>query len=158
MNGTANSGSASGTSGGTGGGTGEVEAAIAGELSLLDPAVRASRSAAQRLLDPDFVEVGKSGRRWNRDEMLAELPEMEGSAESGARIEHSRMTGVLLAPGIVHLTYETVNRGVRARRSSLWRRRDDGAGWRVFYHQGTPVPPGSDENVSHRLGNLGEPA
>lgn len=122
--------------------TDEVQSAIAGELRLHDPAVRTSRADAERLLDPDFVEVGKSGRRWNREEMLAALPTFETSRDAGPRIEVSRMTGVLLAPGLVHLTYETVVDGQRARRSSLWRKGDDGAGWRIYYHHATPVPHG----------------
>lgn len=121
----------------------DVEAALAGELRLHDPAVRASRAEAERLLDPEFVEVGMSGRRWNREQMLVDLPEFETSSDTGPRIEASHMTGVLLAPGLVHLTYETLVDGERARRSSLWRRGDDGTGWRIYYHQGTPVPPDS---------------
>jgi hypothetical protein len=29
----------------------------------------------ERLLDPHFVEIGASGRRWSRQEMIAELLE-----------------------------------------------------------------------------------
>ncbi|MEV3993290.1 DUF4440 domain-containing protein [Streptomyces sp. NPDC049837] len=116
-----------------------VEEAVAGELRLADPAVRASRAEAARLLDPDFVEVGASGRRWSRAEMLAELPGMEGGSADGPRYEVTGMTGVQLGPDLVHLTYETVLAGRRARRSSLWRR-SPGGEWRMYYHQATPVP------------------
>jgi hypothetical protein len=118
-----------------------VDQAVAGELRLLDPAVRTSRTEAARLLHPDFVEVGASGRRWSRDDMLAALPEMAGGDPGGPGYEVSGMTGVALAPDLVHLTYETVMEGRRARRSSLWRRDPDlGGAWRLYYHQGTPVP------------------
>ncbi|MFI1783938.1 nuclear transport factor 2 family protein [Streptomyces rubiginosohelvolus] len=123
----------------------DVNAAIDAELQLLDPRVRASRSLAARLLDPEFVEVGASGRRWTYEEMLAALPDLDGGGgggEDGPRFEASGMGGVLLAPGIVHLTYETVFDGRRDRRSSLWRRRDGETGWRMYYHQATPVPAG----------------
>ncbi|MEV5580789.1 DUF4440 domain-containing protein [Streptomyces parvus] len=123
----------------------DVSAAIDAELRLLDPAVRTSRALAARLLDPEFVEVGASGRRWTYEEMLAALPELDGGGGSGEdrpRFEPSRMGGVVLAPGIVHLTYETNCSGRRARRSSLWRRRDGETGWRMYYHQATPVPDG----------------
>ncbi|MDX3308644.1 nuclear transport factor 2 family protein [Streptomyces sp. NPDC054884] len=123
--------------------TDEVREAIAGELRLMDPSVRASRSLARQLLDPDFTEVGASGRRWTFDEMLAALPELDGAAGSGSRVEASKFTGVLLAPGLVHLTYETTLNGNRARRSSLWRKRGAAATWQMYYHQATPVPPGS---------------
>ncbi len=65
----------------------DVRAAIAGELRLMDPVVRGSRSLARELLHPDFTEVGASGRRWTCDEMLAAMPDMDGAAETGPRYE-----------------------------------------------------------------------
>jgi hypothetical protein len=121
----------------------EVREAIAGELRLMDPSVRCSRSLARQLLDPDFTEVGASGRRWTYDEMLAAMPEMDGAAESGPRYEPSKFTGVLLAPGVVHLTYETTLNGNRARRSSLWRKQGTAMTWQMYYHQATPLPSDS---------------
>lgn len=121
----------------------EVNQAIAGELRLMDPTVRASRPLARQLLAPDFVEVGSSGRRWTYDEILAAMPEMDGATESGPRYEPSEFAGVLLVPGLVHLTYETTLDGDRARRSSLWRKRDADGTWQMYYHQATPVPSDS---------------
>ncbi|WP_307039137.1 nuclear transport factor 2 family protein [Streptomyces achromogenes] len=120
-----------------------VHEAIAGELRLMDPSVRSSRSLVRQLLDPNFTEVGASGRRWTYDEMLAAMPEMDGAAVSGPRYEPSKFTGVLLAPGLVHLTYETMLEGNRARRSSLWRKQGANAAWQMYYHQATPIPPDS---------------
>ncbi|QDY75488.1 DUF4440 domain-containing protein [Streptomyces qinzhouensis] len=122
-----------------------VAEAIAGELELLAPRVRSDREAAGRLLDPDFVEVGASGRRWDREAMLSELPGKPGAFEDGPRYEPSGMTGTVLAPGIVHVTYEVVLGERRSRHSSIWRRRDGDGGWRMYYHQGTIVPPGTAE-------------
>lgn len=119
----------------------EVDEVIVGELRLMDPGVRTSRELAAQLLDPEFVEVGASGRRWSYEQMLAELPDMAGNSENGPRYEPSDMTGVVLAPGLVHLTYETVIGGRRARCSSLWRKRGEETGWQMYYHQATPVPP-----------------
>ncbi|GAA3800654.1 hypothetical protein GCM10023083_39720 [Streptomyces phyllanthi] len=49
--------------------------------------------------------------------MLAELPDMAGSAEDCPRYEPSDIRGVVLAPGLVHLTYETtINPEVEAAR------------------------------------------
>lgn len=115
----------------------EIEQAVAGELSLHRPEVRASRERAGALLDPEFVEVGKSGRRWDRERMLADLPSMLPD-EQGEPIEVRDMRGVRLAPGLVHLTYVTVVGGRRALRSALWRRDGEGR-WRTYYHQGTPA-------------------
>ncbi|MER5378112.1 nuclear transport factor 2 family protein [Streptomyces sp. NPDC002553] len=119
----------------------DVNEAIRGELSLLDPAVRSSKDRYQRLLDPEFVEVGSSGRRYTYDDMMSWLPDHEGSSADGPRYDPSAITGVVLAPGLVQLTYETHFEGRRARRTSLWRKQDEATGWRMYYHQGTPVPP-----------------
>ena len=120
----------------------DVDEAIAGELALTDPAVRSSRARCERLLDPEFVEVGSSGRRYTYEDMIAWLPEHAGGSP-GTPLEPSAVTGVVLAPGLVHLTYETDFDGRRVRRSSLWRKQSEETGWRMYYHQGTPVPPGT---------------
>ncbi|WP_327723081.1 DUF4440 domain-containing protein [Streptomyces europaeiscabiei] len=122
----------------------EKQAAIAaakdGELRLHDPAVRAS-AVGVRLFDPEFVEIGASGRRWTYEEMVAALPTLHGGVDS-PHIEASGMRGVLLTADLVHLTYKSVIAGRRARRSSLWRKGQGDTGWRLYYHQGTPVPEG----------------
>lgn len=120
----------------------EVDAAVAKELRLLEPGVRRSPSLVRQLLDPDFVEVGASGKRWTYEDLPDELPEMDGATEDGPRCEPSDMAGVVLAPGLVHLTYESTLAGRRARRSSLWRRHGRDGQWLMYYHQATLVPPG----------------
>ncbi|MFE2015532.1 DUF4440 domain-containing protein [Streptomyces sp. NPDC059491] len=121
----------------------DVAEAVAGELRLMDPAVRDSRDLSARLLDPEFVEIGASGHRWTHDEILAALPAMSGATDTGSPYEPGPVTGVLLAPGLVHLTYDTVHDGRRAHRSSLWRRHPeagDTSPLRMYFHQATPVP------------------
>ncbi|WP_159944425.1 MULTISPECIES: DUF4440 domain-containing protein [unclassified Nocardiopsis] len=116
-----------------------VRQAIEGELRLLDPRVRASRRLAGELLDPEFTEIGKSGRRWDRESILAALPTMDGPGpQEGPRVRVRDMVGRMPAPGLVHLAYATEVDGVRALRSSLWRLGADGR-WRLYHHQGTPV-------------------
>lgn len=113
--------------------TDAVAAAVAGELRLLDHKVRSSAELVSELLDPEFHEIGASGRLWSRSAIIADL--VEGSDPSEEPIKVSDMTGVLLAPGLVHLTYVSDRSGRRARRSSVWRWSEEG--WRVYFHQGT---------------------
>ncbi|MEV5611642.1 DUF4440 domain-containing protein [Streptomyces sp. NPDC052225] len=114
----------------------QIEAAIEGELRLLDPAVRADDARVTALLDPEFFEFGASGRRWDRASVL----EVTGAAPAAddRPVEVTEMAGAVLAPGVVHLTYHADHNGRRVRRSSLWRH-DPGAGWRMYFHQGTPT-------------------
>ncbi|MFF4661121.1 DUF4440 domain-containing protein [Streptomyces sp. NPDC001381] len=112
-----------------------VQAAVEGELRLLDPEVRASPERVLELLDPEFTEIGASGRRWDVTSILTVTS--GGGISPQSPVEVSEMSGTLLAPGLVHLTYHAVNQGSRARRSSLWRLTE--TGWRMYFHQGTPV-------------------
>ncbi|MFF3935011.1 nuclear transport factor 2 family protein [Streptomyces phaeofaciens] len=113
-----------------------IQAAIDAELRLLDPEVRASPSLVRELLDPEFTEFGASGRRWDLESVLALMGAETVSSESSVNV--SEMSAVVLAPGIVHLTYVTDDQGRRAWRSSLWRRA--GTAWRMYFHQATLVP------------------
>lgn len=110
-----------------------VQAAIDGEMRLLEPEVRASPARVLELLDPEFTEFGASGRRWDVESILRVTSGGSVSPESPVKV--SDMSGVVLAPGVVHLTYFSDHDGRRAWRSSLWRLTD--TGWRLYFHQGT---------------------
>ncbi|MFI9819403.1 DUF4440 domain-containing protein [Streptomyces sp. NPDC052013] len=112
-----------------------VDAAIKGELLLLDHEVRRSPQRVAALLHPEFHEFGASGRVWDRATMLTLLEEDPADAPP---TKVSGMKAVRLAPDVVHLTYDTDADGRRAHRSSVWRRTDDG--WRLWFHQGTLFP------------------
>ncbi|MFF3887246.1 DUF4440 domain-containing protein [Streptomyces sp. NPDC001914] len=114
-----------------------VEAAIEGELRLLDPAVRRSADLVAALLHPDFYEFGASGRIWDRASIVALLA---AGTQDGGRTTTSRVKGVQLASDLVHLTFDTDDNGRRAHRSSLWRL--FGNDWLLYFHQGTPYGPG----------------
>ncbi|WP_314410773.1 nuclear transport factor 2 family protein [Streptomyces kroppenstedtii] len=124
-----------------------VEAAVAGELRLLDPEVRRSPELVGALLHPDFHEFGASGRHWDRAAIIDMLatetetePETEPVAAPVSAARAWRMRGVQLSPDVVHLTFDTERNGRRVHRSSLWRRSREAAGesWLLYFHQGTP--------------------
>ena len=114
-----------------------VQEAVLRERLLLSPQVRRSTAEVDALLDPDFREVGASGRLWSRDEILEALAE-EAKDPQPQRIYALQMTGRVLARGLVLLSYVSETQGRRARRTSIWKRHADG--WRLLHHQGTPLP------------------
>jgi hypothetical protein len=115
----------------------DIEAAVRGELRLLDPEVRGSADLLGALLHPEFHEFGASGRHWDRASIITMLA--ADTAPDASAIVASRMRGVRLAPDLVHLTFDTEHEGRRAHRSSLWRRTE--AGWQLYFHQATPFSP-----------------
>ncbi|CAL9611328.1 hypothetical protein SUDANB58_05643 [Streptomyces sp. enrichment culture] len=110
-----------------------VRAAIDGEMRLLDPEVRASPVRVLELLDPEFTEIGASGRRWGVESIVTVTSGGSVSPESPVKVRE--MSGAVLAPGVVHLTYLAEHQGRRVWRSSVWRLTE--TGWRMYFHQGT---------------------
>jgi hypothetical protein len=114
-----------------------VQSATDGEMRFLDPKVRSSVALLGEILDPEFTEIGSSGRLRDRAAVLAGF-----SRESHPAVSVAELSGRLIAPGIVHLSYVSEEHGRRTRRSSLWRRPQEG--WRLYFHQETLSP----ENIA----------
>jgi hypothetical protein len=116
-----------------------VATLLALEQELLRPEVRASRAALEALLAAEFIEIGSSGRVYDREGIIGAIAGEAPGDRAVARIEAFGVRS--LAPGIALATYRTVDDGpggaAGARRSSIWRRDADGA-WRMTFHQGTP--------------------
>jgi ribonuclease HI len=117
----------------SGGDDPDLDDVVARERRLLDPAVRRSRDAAGRLLDPDFREFGAFGRVWDRDSILAAM-----AGEDAPPPEVDEVAATRVGTDTVLVTYRARRPGRTTLRSSLWRRRDDGD-WRLCFHQGTVV-------------------
>ncbi len=107
-------------------------------LARRDPDAVAGGVAA--LLDDDFVELGASGRRWDRAAMIAELDRPpSGVLALDEFVVEPLGADVLL---VTYRSVETPTTEARreVRRVSIWIRR--GRQWRMRFHQGTIVPPG----------------
>ena len=112
------------------------------ELARLEPwihwpALGTSRAAIEQSMDPDFWEIGASGRRYSRDYVLAAL-EKRATMPYTDDWHHSDFQLRELAPNLYQLTYTLVqDTGRFTQRSTLWRKADPG--WLIVYHQGTVV-------------------
>jgi hypothetical protein len=96
----------------------------------------ASRRDFENMTDPDFWEVGASGRRYSREFILDTLDNRLPRGEVDEWQAHGfHCTEV--APDNYLITY-TLHQGPRVtRRATLWRHSK--AGWQALYHQGTVV-------------------
>ncbi|MEK2472658.1 MULTISPECIES: nuclear transport factor 2 family protein [Streptomyces] len=95
-----------------------------------------SRADFEAMTAPDFWETGASGQRYSRAYVLDVLEErsQEPPVEEWETSDfHCRE----LAADLYLLTYTLVLNGRRTRRSTIWQQASDG--WRIVYHQGTPV-------------------
>jgi hypothetical protein len=109
----------------------DLDHVVARERRLLDPAVRASRDDAGRLLDPEFREFGAFGRVWDRESILDAM-----ASEDAPPPDVEAMAAARVCGDAVLVTYRAHRPGRTTLRSSLWRR-DEGGPWLLYFHQGT---------------------
>ncbi len=110
------------------------------ERELHQPATRRQRERLCQLLYAEFEEFGRSGRRYNRQEILDELV-----AESTFPKIHSEgFSCHVLSPSLVLIHYVSAHiddSGAlhrHTRRTSLWQHA--ASGWQLRFHQGTALP------------------
>lgn len=116
---------------------------VALETALARRDAAAVRGGLAALLDADFVELGASGRRWDRAAMIAELdrPPSGVLALDEFAVEPLGDDVLLVTYRSIEATFPDVCREVR--RVSIWIRR--GRQWRLRFHQGTLVPSAGRE-------------
>jgi ribonuclease HI len=108
---------------------GDEERVVALERDLLSDVVRSDPAAVAALLHPDWCEIGRSGRLWGRDEMLASIaPLTEPVTLDTVAVSRVDDTTILLL-------WRAVSDQRTTLRSSWWVR--DGGDWRQRFHQGT---------------------
>jgi hypothetical protein len=109
------------------------------ETRLHKKEVRNSREQVGTLLADDFMEFGKSGRVYHKQDTLDGLEREQIDLE----IEVADFNTKELATEVVLVTYtaqmlDTDNMTkVSTNRSSIWIRRDDR--WQMVFHQGTKI-------------------
>ena len=110
------------------------------EVELHHPGVRCSRERLEQLLHPEFHEVGRSGRVYDRDTIISHLSG-QGAQEAQPVIVSEAFVMAELGLEVVLLTYRSAHAepnkplAHHTLRSSIWVKA--GAGWQLRYHQGT---------------------
>ncbi len=107
------------------------------EESLWRPETRFDRAYMDRILAPDFFEFGRSGRIYQRADMLNTTPE-----PFNTKLPLEDLQVRLIDANIAQVTYisrVTYAQVLVSNRSSIWSRTD--TGWQIRFHQGTPVEP-----------------
>jgi hypothetical protein len=101
------------------------------------PEFGTTRADFERMTSEDFWEIGASGRRYCRSDVLDAL-EKRFSAPHEDIWETSDFRCRKLSPHAYLLTYNLVqNKERRTRRSTIWEMTAEG--WKIVYHQGTMI-------------------
>lgn len=111
------------------------------ETELHKNEARRNRKRMETLLHPDFVEFGRSGRRYTRADVMEEF----GADGALPDVHADNFDLVVLREGAALLTYVSAHTDAtgdlnrRTLRSSIWVR--TAVGWQMRFHQGTPTSP-----------------
>lgn len=108
------------------------------EVKLLQSNVRKSPNEIEQLLADDFMEIGCSGRTYNRQQVIEALQN-----ESTAKMTISDFQILNLSETVVLATFRETKfnsaNGIEndSLRSSIWKLFGDK--WEMIFHQGTPL-------------------
>jgi ribonuclease HI len=105
------------------------EVVLRQERALLDPRVRTDLAEVGALVHPDFLEFGRSGRAWTKDDVALSPVADDSTISEVVSLDH-------VGPGTILLAYRATDARGASLRSSLWVR--DGDRWRLRFHQCTP--------------------
>jgi hypothetical protein len=108
-----------------------------------------SRTDFEDMMTPNFFEIGASGNLYTRDVVLQTLEERHRNPSSEPdRWQTSGFRRTSPVPSTWLLSYrlqQELPSGSRiTRRTTLWKQ--SAAGWRILFHQGTPVNPVATTN------------
>ena len=109
------------------------------EIRLTSPAVRKNPVELDKLIDDEYVEIGKSGRIWTKKAVIDAL-----RVEQDIKINITDFSFRLISNNIALVTYTAYhnpssdNPGIKSLRSSIWKL--SGSLWKIIFHQGTIVP------------------
>lgn len=109
------------------------------------PEFGTTRRDFENMTDASFWEVGASGQRYSRADVIDILVQRHATPRSEVW-EAEGFHCTELAVDTYLLTYTLVqDRSRVTRRATIWRRAAEG--WKILYHQGTPVHESSAGNV-----------
>lgn len=109
------------------------------EEELLRPEVRHAIETMDMLLADDFVEFGRSGRIYDKADILT-----TAARHFAGQLSLVGFSAKALAPSVALVTYRSMLRHAdsterHALRSSIWKRTEHG--WKLAFHQGAPTAP-----------------
>lgn len=105
------------------------------ETSLHTPDVRSSPAELNSLLSDDFIEIGASGKTYDKQQIINSL-----LVESPVQIKAKNFQYKKLSSELAQLIYrsESTRHSIR---SSIWKLEE--GRWRMLFHQGT-ITDGSE--------------
>ncbi len=107
------------------------------ELSFFDFSIRHSFDKLDELVVDDFIEYGRSGKIFNKQEIIGLLLNSEAP---GVKLENFKikiLSGDLLLVNYLSIIGNHKKQAERTLRTSIWKLHE--GKWKIIFHQGTPL-------------------
>ena len=124
----------------------DISEVIRSELRLLDPEVRRDGAQVRKLLHPDFIEFGGSGRIWETESIVKAL----ALDVNPRQLTPTNLQTISLSPNVILLTFQTEEGDQNSLRSSIWVKEADEE-WVLRFHQGTKYVPQVDNSKDEKI-------
>lgn len=106
------------------------------EIELLQPEVRKSKDRLNELIADQFIEIGESGKQYNKQDILDALPKQSGIKFSPKDFKATEISSnVVLATFQLEKEIFSTREKMISLRSSIWQNRNEK--WQIVFHQGT---------------------
>jgi hypothetical protein len=105
------------------------------ELELLQPEVRKSKKRLDELIADDFVEIGTSGKEYDKQDVINDL-----ASQDEIKFTVQNFNTIEISPDTILASYEVEketsgSESIRSNRTSIWKNID--GNWQIVFHQGT---------------------
>jgi hypothetical protein len=108
------------------------------EISLHESTIRGDKLRLDQLLHDDFAEIGRSGQRYNKAQMLTHLLAQTSHPviwSQGFELAMPSYSVALLTYQSAHVVAQGAL-AMHSQRSSMWQYTENS--WQLRFHQGTP--------------------
>ncbi|MEJ2495601.1 MAG: DUF4440 domain-containing protein [Ignavibacteriaceae bacterium] len=108
------------------------------EIELLQPEVRKSKDRLNELISDGFIEIGESGKQYNKQDILSALPMQTGLKFSLRDFKATEISSnVVLATFHLEKEITESREKIISLRSSIWKNKN--GKWQIVFHQGTKI-------------------
>jgi hypothetical protein len=105
------------------------------ELELLQPGTRSSAERLNEILSDDFLEIGESGNRYDKQSILKLLPTLGNTKYILSDFRVLKISSdALLASYSIEKEIDASGTNSHSLRISLWQKSNDQ--WQILFHQG----------------------
>ena len=108
------------------------------EIELLQPEIRKSTERLDELIADEFIEIGESGKQYNKQDILSALPMQTGLKFSLSDFKATEISSdVFLATFHLEKEITKSREKIISLRSSIWKNKN--GKWQIVFHQGTKI-------------------